>query len=122
MTTIPLAQQIAEVERELALRTQVYKKRPPKNADEHMARMQAVLRTLKWMAGEKVAPGAARPADLVAALAHIRRNVAGSQPGSMGEHITQVIDDVLAGIQVPLLQELAVAAERVLTPKEEADL
>jgi len=114
--TIPLLEQIKEVERELALREAVYKKRPPKNAAQHLENMRAVHRTLRWMAGQNVNPGAARPADLVAALAHIRLNLRGSQPGSKGEAFTKIIDDVLLGIQVPLLQELAIAADRVLNP------
>lgn len=121
--TVPLEHQIQEVERELSLRANVYPgliakrklKRP--QAEEHMARMRGVLRTLEWLHGnEALQRGMPRPADLIAALAHIRRNVAGSQPGSLGEHITKVIDDVLSGIQVPLLQELAIAAAKVLEP------
>jgi hypothetical protein len=117
--TIPLEQQIAEVKYELAIRRNVYKRHPPKNPEQHMERMEAALHTLQWMQGHNVAPGAARPADLVAALAHIRRNLEGSQPESKGEHFIKVIDDVLAGIQVPLLGELARAAAAVLEPKDD---
>lgn len=53
--TVPLTDQIAEVERELALRSRVYpglvakKKMRQGEADEHTRRMQAVLATLRWL-------------------------------------------------------------------------
>lgn len=52
---ISLAQQISEVQRELALRSQTYpkfvaqKKMRQGEADLHTARMHAVLKTLEWM-------------------------------------------------------------------------
>lgn len=53
--TVSLAQQIEEVERELELRRRVYPHQVARGqmrqsiADYHMARMQAVLRTLQWL-------------------------------------------------------------------------
>jgi len=53
--TISLDQQIAEVARELALRSRVYPGLVAKNkmrqseADEHTRRMEAVLETLKFL-------------------------------------------------------------------------
>ena len=54
---IPLNQQIAEVHRELAMRSRVYpdlvakKKMRQGEADMHMARMTAVLKTLEFVLG-----------------------------------------------------------------------
>lgn len=55
-TPIPLAAQIACVEREIAMRERVYprwvseKRMPQKKADDEMAAMRAVLRTLRGIA------------------------------------------------------------------------
>lgn len=52
---IPIAQQIAELRRELAMRSQVYpgliakKKMRQGEADLHVARMSAALRSLEWL-------------------------------------------------------------------------
>lgn len=52
---ISIEQQIAEVQRELAMRSQVYpglvskKKMRQGEADMHMARMQAALKTLEYL-------------------------------------------------------------------------
>ena len=68
---IPLARQIEEVERELALRAMVYPRLVAKGemrsvvADDHVAQLSAVLATLRWLARnearikEKVGPEAA---------------------------------------------------------------
>jgi hypothetical protein len=56
--TRPIAQQVSEVERELALRRSVYPglvgrgKMRQAEADEHMARMEAVLATLRHVAAK----------------------------------------------------------------------
>lgn len=56
-TKVPLSLQIAEVERELALRANVYPrmarqgKMRMSEAEEHMRRMRAVLDTLRSMQG-----------------------------------------------------------------------
>lgn len=56
MDKIPIADQIAEVERELRLRVGVYEKwiengrLKQSTADLHMARLTAVRDTLKWLA------------------------------------------------------------------------
>jgi hypothetical protein len=53
---IPLARQIEEVERELALRVAVYPRLVAKGdmrsavADDQVARLSAVLATLRWLA------------------------------------------------------------------------
>ena len=61
----PISQQINEVERELSLRRSVYPglvtrgKMRQSEADEHLARMEAVLATLQHVAGkiaERAAP------------------------------------------------------------------
>ena len=58
---VSLQNQIREVEREIALRKQVYpswvarKKMRQGEADEHLARMQAVLATLEWLAANEAA-------------------------------------------------------------------
>lgn len=55
MTKFTLAQQISEVDREIALRHAVYpglvtrKKMRHGEADEHLARMESVRRTLIWL-------------------------------------------------------------------------
>lgn len=55
MAQFPLTQQIEEVERELALRKEVYPrwvgsgKMRQSVADYHMARMESVLKTLQWL-------------------------------------------------------------------------
>jgi hypothetical protein len=52
---IPIEQQISEVQRELALRRNVYPgfvargKMRQGEADEHIARLEAVLTTLMWL-------------------------------------------------------------------------
>ena len=62
MTRVPLKHQIAEVERELALRTNVYpgliskRKMRRAEADEHVRRMQAALTTLRFLDGHGLAP------------------------------------------------------------------
>ncbi len=56
-----LDQQLAEVKREIALRRNVYpgfvarKKMRQGEADEHLARMEAVLQTLEWLQTNEVA-------------------------------------------------------------------
>ena len=56
MTTISIRMQIDEVKRELAMRASVYPSQVRRGAmrqgvaDEHMARMQAVLETLQQVA------------------------------------------------------------------------
>ena len=55
MAQFPLTQQIEEIEREIALRKNVYPrmvgsgKLRQGEADFHMARIESVLKTLKWM-------------------------------------------------------------------------
>lgn len=57
---IPISQQIAEVQRELAMRSQVYpglvakKKMRQGEADLHFARMTAALKSLEWMRDQEV--------------------------------------------------------------------
>ena len=61
--TVSLAQQIEEVERELALRSRVYPgfiargKMRQSLADYHMTRMRAVLQTLQRLAQEEASSG-----------------------------------------------------------------
>jgi hypothetical protein len=54
---VSLAQQIEEVEREIALREDVYKRkytgRDRSRGEFHLARMRAVLATLQWLAAEE---------------------------------------------------------------------
>jgi len=55
MIKVPLAGQIAEVEREIVMRRQVYgrkvqeRRMRPAEADLLIARMEAVLKTLRWL-------------------------------------------------------------------------
>src|SRR5579863_1305956 len=53
MTDFSIGQQIEEVEREIALREDVYKRkytgRDKSRGEFHLARMRAVLKTLKWL-------------------------------------------------------------------------
>lgn len=52
-----LPQQIEEVEREIAMREDVYKRkytgRDKSRGEFHLARMRAVLTTLRWLAANK---------------------------------------------------------------------
>lgn len=111
--TIPLSVQIAEVERELALRANVFpglvsrKKMRQAEADKHTENMQAVLKTLKWLQGNDVPPELPRPGDLLAALVHLR-NVTTRIEGEprdmlLGrlDGVRRVIEDVLTGIPLP---------------------
>lgn len=103
--TIGLAQQIAEVERELALRNNVYpglvarKKMRQGEADAHVARMQAVLKTLRWLHAQ--APGEPRTADMLAALHRIRDGFANQDIGHEAFRVgaKQIVDDVLTGTE-----------------------
>ena len=98
-----LEQMIAEVKREIALRANVYKRKKPKDGDEHMRRMEGVLRTLEWLNG-KAAPNVPRPADLVAALVHVSR----------------IVDDALKGLPIDDIKQLADLLDRQMNrpPKE----
>ena len=93
---IALPQQIAEVERELALRKAVYeglvkrKKMSQDQADTHTERMAAVLKTLKWMHSQNV--GEPRMADMLLAMAMLR----------MGAEDPNIADDVFRG-RVPFI-------------------
>lgn len=53
MRTFSLAQQIEEVQREIAMREDVYKRkysgRDQSRGEFHLARMRAVLKTLEWL-------------------------------------------------------------------------
>lgn len=66
---IPLEQQIAEVGRELGLRRNVYPsfvargKMTQEEADDHIARLDAVYSTLKWLQTNRAWVLAATPGD-----------------------------------------------------------
>lgn len=68
LTKVSLAHQVAEVEREIGLRRNVYPgfvakgKMRQGEADEHMRRMESVLATLKWLDDNRDAVMAAREA------------------------------------------------------------
>ncbi len=111
---VPLELQITEVGREIALRRNVYKKRNVKDGDERIRRMEGVLETLRWLQEGRVVPGAPRMEVLIAALMHIRRNCEGAEPDSKGEHFIDVVNRVLGGAQVVILDELAIAARQAM--------
>jgi hypothetical protein len=114
--TIPLSVQIAEVERELALRANVYpglvsrKKMRQAEAEKHTENMMAVLKTLRWLQGNDVPAELPRPGDLLAAMIHIRTlgaDADGASDAVMAEAIVEirkVIADVLTGIPLPKVE------------------
>jgi hypothetical protein len=112
MATVSLKSQIAEVDRELALRRNVYNRetKPKKIAENelHMAHMRAVLGTLKWLDGNDVPSDLPRPGDLLAALVHIRKVLHEGTDATSDEtrsEISRVVADVLTGIPLPKLEE-----------------
>jgi len=109
-----LRQQIEEVQYELRMRAQVYprsrKMREGEKA-QHVARMEAVLRTLKWLAGNDVPADLPRPGDLLVALIHIRQlsTLHGTRPPQeppleLIEHVRKCVEDVLTGVPLPKLE------------------
>lgn len=106
--SVPLLHQIEELERELVFRRDVYprqvarKKMRQGEATLHTARMEAALKTLRWLQGRDIPPGMARPADMIAALVHLRER---ARAGVSADEAVKIIEDVLAGIPLPKLEE-----------------
>jgi len=106
---ISLDHQIEELEYELRMRAQVYPRSRKMREGEkalHVARMQAVLKTLRFLGGNNIPAEMPRPADLIAALVHIRQ-VATGAPGEATQEIRAIVEDVLTGMVVPKLKEEA---------------
>ena len=107
---ISLDHQIEELEYELRMRAQVYPRSRKMREGEkalHVARMQAVLKTLRFLGGNNIPAEMPRPADLIAALVHIRQVAHDTLERPISEQIIKVVEDVLTGMVVPKLKEEA---------------
>jgi len=107
---ISLDQQIEELEYELRMRAQVYPRSRKMREGEkalHVARLEAVLKTLRFLKGHEIPAEMPRPADLIAALVHIRQVASNMLGGGAkeAEQIIKVVEDVLTGMVVPKLKE-----------------
>lgn len=116
---VSLKSQIAEVERELALRRNVYNRetKPKKIAENelHMAHMRAVLGTLQWLDGLNIAHPLPRPGDLLVALVHIGRLI--GPPNTAGDagkkallaatdEVRRVVIDVITGTPPDIIRRI----------------